>query len=91
MIDKKYQNPLMAKSCVSEKNDLLILKRQHLGRGNPGKSFFKQNRTRGENQGPRNKGTQSDILFNHMPDVNIVSRSLNPNFLPNIKSGIKLN
>lgn len=29
MIDKKYQNPLMAKSCVSEKNDLLILKRQH--------------------------------------------------------------
>lgn len=46
---------------------------------------------RGENQGPRNKGTQSDILFNHMPDVNIVSRSLNPNFLPNIKSGIKLN
>lgn len=29
MIDKKYQNPFMAKSCVSEKNDLLILKRQH--------------------------------------------------------------
>lgn len=29
MIDKKYQNPFMAKSCVLEKNDLLILKRQH--------------------------------------------------------------
>lgn len=29
MIDKKHQNPFMAKSCVLEKNDLLILKRQH--------------------------------------------------------------